>query len=95
MKVLITGSAGFIGSALSLGLLERGDQVIGGDTLNDDYDVSQKEAKAPGIYQAGILAVPHREFVAAVVGIRALGAENSALPDAKSMLPKQADAMRL
>jgi len=95
MKVLITGSAGFIGSALSLGLLERGDQVIGGDTLNDDYDVSQKEAKAPGIYQAGILAVPHREFVAAVVGIRALSAENSALPDVKSMLPNQSGAMRL
>ena len=29
MKVLVTGSAGFIGSALSISLLERGDEVIG------------------------------------------------------------------
>jgi len=42
MKVLITGSAGFIGSALSLRLLERGDQVVGVDNLNDYYDVSLK-----------------------------------------------------
>jgi UDP-glucuronate 4-epimerase len=35
MKILITGSAGFIGSNLALRLLERGDQVIGIDNLND------------------------------------------------------------
>ncbi len=34
MRVLITGSAGFIGSALSLRLLERGDEVIGVDCLD-------------------------------------------------------------
>ena len=45
MKVLITGSAGFIGSALSLRLLERGDDVIGIDNLNDYYDVSLKQAR--------------------------------------------------
>ncbi len=45
MKVLITGSAGFIGSALSLRLLERGDEVIGIDNLNDYYDVSLKQAR--------------------------------------------------
>ena len=45
MKVLITGAAGFIGSNLSLRLLERGDQVIGVDNLNDYYDVSLKEAR--------------------------------------------------
>ncbi|RMG31230.1 MAG: NAD-dependent epimerase [Gammaproteobacteria bacterium] len=45
MKVLITGSAGFIGSALALRLLERGDEVIGVDNLNDYYDVSLKEAR--------------------------------------------------
>jgi len=45
MKVLITGSAGFIGSALSLRLLERGDEVIGIDSLNDYYDVALKEAR--------------------------------------------------
>jgi UDP-glucuronate 4-epimerase len=45
MKVLITGAAGFIGSALALRLLERGDEVIGIDNLNDYYDVSLKEAR--------------------------------------------------
>ena len=45
MKVLITGSAGFIGSALSLRLLERGDEVVGIDNLNDYYDVDLKKAR--------------------------------------------------
>jgi len=45
MKVLITGSAGFIGSALSLQLLERGDEVVGIDNLNDYYDVELKKAR--------------------------------------------------
>lgn len=45
MKVLVTGTAGFIGSALSLRLLERGDEVIGIDNLNDYYDVNLKLAR--------------------------------------------------
>jgi UDP-glucuronate 4-epimerase len=45
MKVLITGSAGFIGSALALRLLERGDEVIGIDNLNDYYDVELKRRR--------------------------------------------------
>jgi len=45
MKVLVTGAAGFIGSELSLRLLERGDEVIGIDNLNDYYDISLKEAR--------------------------------------------------
>ena len=45
MKVLITGAAGFIGSALSLRLLERGDTVIGIDNHNDYYDPAIKEAR--------------------------------------------------
>jgi UDP-glucuronate 4-epimerase len=45
MKVLVTGSAGFIGSALSLRLLDRGDEVIGVDNLNDYYDVGLKQAR--------------------------------------------------
>lgn len=45
MKVLVTGSAGFIGSALALRLLERGDEVIGLDNLNDYYDVDLKRAR--------------------------------------------------
>ena len=45
MKVLVTGSAGFIGSALAIKLLQRGDEVIGIDNHNSYYDPSLKEAR--------------------------------------------------
>lgn len=45
MKVLVTGTAGFIGSHVALRLLDRGDQVIGIDNLNDYYDVELKKAR--------------------------------------------------
>ena len=45
MIVLVTGSAGFIGSAVSIKLLERGDNVIGVDNHNDYYDPSLKDAR--------------------------------------------------
>lgn len=45
MKILVTGSAGFIGFNVSKALLERGDTVIGLDNFNDYYDPSLKEAR--------------------------------------------------
>ena len=45
MRVLVTGSAGFIGSTLTMRLLERGDEVIGVDCIDDYYDVTLKEAR--------------------------------------------------
>ena len=45
MKILVTGSAGFIGSALTLRLLARGDTVIGLDNHNTYYDPALKEAR--------------------------------------------------
>jgi UDP-glucuronate 4-epimerase len=54
MKILVTGSAGFIGSHVAKQLLARGDEVIGLDNLNDYYDVSLKEARlAPLLENAG------------------------------------------
>ena len=45
MKVLITGAAGFIGMHCALRLLDRGDEVVGVDDLNDYYDVTLKQAR--------------------------------------------------
>ncbi|MDO6459846.1 NAD-dependent epimerase [Granulosicoccaceae sp. 1_MG-2023] len=45
MKVLVTGTAGFIGSTLTHRLLDRGDEVIGLDNVNDYYDVNLKLAR--------------------------------------------------
>ncbi|HHJ39803.1 MAG: capsular biosynthesis protein CpsI [Methylothermaceae bacteria B42] len=45
MKILVTGTAGFIGSALAHKLIDRGDEVIGIDNVNDYYDVNLKEAR--------------------------------------------------
>jgi UDP-glucuronate 4-epimerase len=45
MRILVTGAAGFIGSALSARLLARGDEVLGYDNLNPYYDPGLKEAR--------------------------------------------------
>lgn len=51
MKILITGTAGFIGSHLAKRLLERGETVVGIDNINDYYDVNLKYDR---LLQAGI-----------------------------------------
>ena len=45
MAVLVTGAAGFIGAATARALLERGDEVVGIDNLNDYYDPRLKQAR--------------------------------------------------
>jgi UDP-glucuronate 4-epimerase len=45
MRVLVTGTAGFIGSHVATALLRRGDEVFGLDNMSDYYDVSLKEAR--------------------------------------------------
>ena len=51
MKILVTGTAGFIGFHLANRLLERGDEVVGIDNINDYYDVNLKYSR---LEQAGI-----------------------------------------
>ena len=45
LKILVTGAAGFIGAAVSQYLINRGDQVVGIDNINDYYDVNLKHAR--------------------------------------------------
>jgi UDP-glucuronate 4-epimerase len=50
MKILITGTIGFIGMHIARRLLERGDEVAGIDNLKDYYDPRLKEARlVPGV----------------------------------------------
>ena len=55
MKILVTGTAGFIGFHLAEKLLERGDEVVGIDSINDYYDPKLKYAR---LAESGIGAGP-------------------------------------
>ena len=52
MRVLVTGTAGFIGFHLSLRLIKEGFKVIGFDNVNDYYDKDLKEARLNELYIA-------------------------------------------
>jgi len=45
MNILVTGVAGFIGNAVAIKLLQRGDKVTGLDNMNNYYSVELKEAR--------------------------------------------------
>ena len=58
MKLLVTGGAGFIGAALCQRLLDRGDDVLAVDNLNDYYEVSLKLARLENLQKSD-----HFEFI--------------------------------
>src|SRR3954470_7536830 len=51
MKILVTGSAGFIGFHLTIALLKNNHEVVGIDNINDYYDVNLKYAR---LFESGI-----------------------------------------
>jgi UDP-glucuronate 4-epimerase len=63
MKILVTGAAGFIGSEVSLALLNRGGHVVGLDNLNDYYDVNLKKARLERVGAANAAIDGRFEFV--------------------------------
>ena len=69
MKILVTGAAGFIGMHVAKRLLERGDEVVGVDNLNDYYDVQLKhdrleQLKPFGEFRFIKLDIAERETIA-------------------------------
>ena len=62
MRVLVTGTAGFIGNSLAVKLLDRGDDVVGIDIINDYYDPALKEARLNRIKH-------HRAFTEARIAL--------------------------
>ncbi len=74
MRILVTGAAGFIGSALSARLLARGDEVLGYDNLNDYYDPTLKEARPARL-------TPHAGFRCVRASLEDRDAMNAAFAD--------------
>jgi UDP-glucuronate 4-epimerase len=78
MKVLITGAAGFIGFHLARALLQRGDAVVGIDSLNNYYDVRLKQDRLQQLRQAERFQFHHVDLAdaASLAGIFAQTAPN-------------------
>ena len=82
MTVLVTGAAGFIGFHTCARLLDRGDTVVGVDTLNNYYDVALKQARLDQL-----VARPNFTFYRADIGDRAaMAAIASAHPQIHSYI---------
>jgi UDP-glucuronate 4-epimerase len=100
MKLLVTGAAGFIGSATARRLLARGDEVVGLDNLNDYYDVNLKLARLARLTsqarfrfvkldladQAGMAELFARERFARVIHLGAQAGVRHSLKDPHSYI---------
>ena len=100
MKILVTGAAGFIGATVARRFLERGEEVVGLDNLNDYYDVQLKEARLARLQpqrgfrfvkldladQAGMAALFAREQFARVVHLGAQAGVRHSLKDPHSYI---------
>ena len=75
MKILVTGSAGFIGFHVAKKLIERGDQVVGIDNFNDYYDPKLKHARNQ------ILIETAQKEKGSYISIRANIADNEAIKE--------------
>jgi UDP-glucuronate 4-epimerase len=65
MKILVTGAAGFIGFHTATQLLERGDDVVGFDVVNDYYDPAIKEARLQALSSAALRCEGRYHFIRA------------------------------
>lgn len=65
MRVLVTGAAGFIGFHTAKRLIERGDEVVGFDVVNDYYDASLKETRLSLLAKSAITAQGDWRFIRA------------------------------
>ncbi len=88
MAILVTGAAGFIGNHVSLALLQRGEQVVGIDNVNDYYDVTLKEARLARIAKDAPFEL-HRLNVADKEGLEKLVSER---PDIEAVIHLAAQA---
>ena len=88
MAILLTGAAGFIGYHTALRLLDRGEEVIGVDNLNDYYDPRLKEARLAQLRKRNNFSF-HRADIA---DRAAMGAIAAAAPDIDQIVHLAAQA---
>ena len=85
-KILVTGAAGFIGYHTAARLLERGDTVVGLDSMSDYYDVSLKEARLARLRPNDGFRFERADVARVLAGVAA-GIEELRAPERCSQTP--------
>jgi len=99
LKILLTGTAGFIGMHTALSLLRRGDTVVGIDNLNDYYDVQLKRARlaclaGDGNFRFIAMDIADRAAMAALFARERLTSHPSRRPGGSALLAGQPRGLR-